>query len=426
MEIGPSISPYLKPELVRLGKPSAVHEDKETARALAEPSERFTVSSAGSLLHTQARSLQKSRSSSRWSSLAKGALAVGGALVAASLGPVSAVVAGTSAAVLAGSAIKDFFSGQAQKKQLNQVNRTQAGIWQANSQDQLSTTDHNKVLAVLQNGATESQVSSKDLDFSERYGPWAVVTGATSGIGKEFAKQLAQAGINPVLVARSGEKLEEVSKELQESFGVQVRTVAADLSNSKDVDRVERETRDLNVGLLINNAGSWVEGEFLKNDVDKETLVHRLNMEAPMRLSSAFGKRLSERGAGGILNVGSALGHVPTAYQANYAGTKAYLNHFTKALAFEMKPSGVDVMIVNPGATKTEGAAHIDQDKMPIKPMSAEAVAAAALGSLGRATEVIPGWQNRLAFGTALRILPQAVSTAIVGSKAAKFMGIER
>jgi short-subunit dehydrogenase len=423
VEIGPSFNTPVLKDLVRLG--ASQPRPLEKQQGTAEPSERFTASSASSLLHTQARSLKKGSSTSRWSGVAKGALAVGTALVAASLGPVSALVAGTAAAVLAGGAVKDLFSAQGQRKQLNQVSRTQAGLWPATSQDQLSPSDNSTVLAVLQNTAAESKVSSERLKFSERYGPWAVVTGATSGIGKEFAKQLAQAGINPVLVARNGEKLEEVAKEL-EGYGVQVRTVAADLSDAKDIERVERETRDLNVGLLINNAGSWVEGEFLKNDVDKEALVHRLNMEAPMRLSSAFGKRLSERGAGGILNVGSALAHVPTAYQANYAGTKAYLNHFTKALAFEMKPSGVDVLVVNPGATKTEGAAHIDQSKMPIKPMSAEAVAASALRSLGKTDEVIPGWRNSLAFGVALRILPQAISTAIVGSQAAKFMGIER
>ena len=353
-------------------------------------------------------------------------MAVGGAALALALSPVSATVALTTAAVLAGLATKDALTVNSRKGELHQVVRTGSSLWQTDPDAPLTADHQNKTLAVLQGTAPSSEVSRDSLTFSERYGPWAVVTGATSGIGKEFAKQLAKEGINPVLVARGGDKLEAVSKEIEEKYGVKVRTVEADLSDPKDVDRVERETRDLNVGLLINNAGSWQEGEFLSNDVDKESFVQRLNMEAPMRLSSAFGKRLAQRGAGGIMNVGSALAHVPTAYQANYAGTKAYLNHFTKALAFEMKPGGVDVMVVNPGATKTEGAAHVDQEKMPIKPMSPEQVATSALRSLGKTTESIPGWQNRLAFGTALRLLPQSISTALVGSKAASFMGIER
>jgi uncharacterized protein len=397
---------------------------QDTPKAL--PTERFTSSEANQKLTTKAREVRGQVTNSKLKSLAKGALAVGGAALALTLGPVSAVIAATSAAVLAGSAVKDAMQVKSQKGHLNQIDRTSANLWQSSSDVQLAQSDQNNVLTLLQGPAAPSDVSNKELDFTERYGPWAVITGATSGIGKEFAKQLAEKGVNPVLVARNGEKLDAVSKEIQEKYGVKVRTVAADLSDVKDIDRVERETRDLNVGLLINNAGAWQEGEFLGNDVDKEAKVQTLNMEAPMRLSQAFGKRLSERGSGGIMNIGSGLAHVPTAYQANYAGTKAYLNHFTKALAFEMKPSGVDVMVVNPGATKTQGTAHQDQEKMPIKPMSPEAVAKSALQSLGKTTESIPGWKNKLAFGTALRILPQSISTGIVGSQAAKFMGIER
>lgn len=425
MEIGPSAGPIRKAVSWLQGEKTRKPETSPSATP-KDPSEQFTASEAGEQLTTRARDVRKNLFRNIERSFAKGAFALGSAALACALGPVSAVVAGTAAAVLATSAARDALQARTDKGHLNQLTRTSSALWQDNGGAELSQNEKSNVLAVLQGPTGADRIDNKKLTFTERYGPWAVITGATSGIGKEFAMQLAEKGINPVLVARSGEKLEAVSAEIKEKYGVDVRTVAADLSDAKDVDRVNRETRDLNVGLLVNNAGGWQEGEFLTNDVDKESLVQRLNMEAPMRLSSAFGKRLAERGAGGIMNVGSALAHVPTAYQANYAGTKAYLNHFTKALEFEMRPTGVDVMVVNPGATKTPGAAHVDQEKMPIKPMSPEAVARSALSSLGKTVESIPGVKNKLAFGTALRILPQWVSTGIVGSQAAKFMGIER
>ena len=425
MEIGPSAGPIRKAvSWLQGGKTRK--PDASPSSPSKDPSEEFTASEAGEQLTTRARDVRKNVFRNIERSFAKGAFALGSAALACALGPVSAVVAGTAAAVLATSAARDALQARTDKGHLNQLTRTSSALWQDNGGAELSQNEKSNVLAVLQGPTDADKIDNKKLTFTERYGPWAVITGATSGIGKEFAMQLAEKGINPVLVARSGEKLEAVSAEIKKKYGVDGRTVTADLSDAKDVDRVDRETRDLNVGLLVNNAGGWQEGEFLSNDVDKESLVQRLNMEAPMRLSSAFGKRLAERGAGGIMNVGSALAHVPTAYQANYAGTKAYLNHFTKALEFEMRPTGVDVMVVNPGATKTPGAAHVDQEKMPIKPLSAEAVAKSALSSLGKTVESIPGVKNKLAFGTALRILPQWVSTGIVGSQAAKFMGIER
>ena len=425
MEIGPSAGPIRKAVSWLQGGETR-KPDASSRPTPKDPSEQFTASEAGEQLTTRARDVRKNVFRNIERSFAKGAFALGSAALACALGPVSAVVAGTAAAVLATSAARDALQARTDKGHLNQLTRTSSALWQDDSGAELSKSQKSDVLALLQGPAGVDKIDNKKLTFTERYGPWAVITGATSGIGKEFAMQLAEKGINPVLVARSGEKLEAVSAEIKEKYGVDVRTVAADLSDAKDVDRVDRETRDLNVGLLVNNAGGWQEGEFLGNDVDKESLVQRLNMEAPMRLSSAFGKRLAARGAGGIMNVGSALAHVPTAYQANYAGTKAYLNHFTKALEFEMRPTGVDVMVVNPGATKTPGAAHVDQEKMPIKPMSPEAVAKSALSSLGKTVESIPGVKNKLAFGTALRILPQWSSTGIVGSQAAKFMGIER
>lgn len=409
------------------GTGASVHAKKsQPAEKVETPTDSFkSAGDVASNLQTKARSLRKSLAGSKLRAIAGGVLAVGAGITAVAVGGPVAIalgaVAATSAVFSAGSSVK----AQGARGELNELTRQNIQLWNQGPDTQIGSRGSGGPLAVFEAQASEAP-SRKNLSFDERYGPWAVVTGASSGIGKEFAKQLAAKGINPVLVARDGKKLEQAAKEIRDEYGVEVRTVAADLSKADDVKRIDSETRDLNVGLLVNNAGIWAEGEFLENDIEKEAMVNRVNMDAPLRLSSAFGKRLTARGAGGILNVASGLAHVPTAYQANYSATKAYLNHLTHALAFEMKPAGIDVMVLNPGATKTEGTAGQDLDRMPIKPLLPQEVVSQALNGLGKKFEVIPGFQNKMAFGVGLRMLPQTISTAIVGSTAAKFMEIER
>ena len=226
MEIGPSAGPIRKAVSWLTGGETKKIAPPQSDTA-SSPTEKFTASEAGQQLTTRARGVRKQISRNLERSLAKGALALGGAALALALGPVSAVVAGTAAAVLAGSAARDALQAGTDKGHLNQLTRTSSGLWQSDSGAELTQNEKSNVLTLLQGPAKTDKVDNKALSFGERYGPWAVITGATSGIGKEFAMQLAEKGINPVLVARSGEKLDAVSKEIKEKYGVDVRTVAA-------------------------------------------------------------------------------------------------------------------------------------------------------------------------------------------------------
>ena len=191
-------------------------------------------------------------------------------------------------------------------------------------------------------------------DLKSHYGPWALITGASSGIGEEFAHQLAAAGLDLILVARRQERLEALAEELGQAYGVATRTVRADLSSTTAVADIADATDDLEVGLLVSNAGSaGGVGSFLKGDDAIEADIVQLNAIAPMRLAYHFGNRMRTRGRGGILFTSSTSAFQPTPYLANYAASKAYLLSLGEALNLELKDHSVDVTVLVPGATKT-------------------------------------------------------------------------
>jgi len=161
--------------------------------------------------------------------------------------------------------------------------------------------------------------------FKQKYGPWALVTGASSGIGTEFARQLAAKGLNVAVAARRKERLATLIREIENKHGVQARAIAVDLTAPDYLETIEAETKDIEIGLLINNAGAGVPGAFLKQDVNDFARVVQLNVTTPMQLAHVFGQKMSHRGQGGMILVSSTSAFSGTPYMANYAGTKAYL-----------------------------------------------------------------------------------------------------
>jgi short-subunit dehydrogenase len=181
----------------------------------------------------------------------------------------------------------------------------------------------------------------------------ALITGASAGLGAEFARQLAAKGTALVLVARREAALEEVAKEAR-AFGVDVEVVVCDLENPQERGRLANSIALRGVDLLVNNAGWGKLGPFVESDVEDALSQVELNVKALVELSLAAAKEFSRRGRGGIINVASTAAFSPLPWFAVYGATKSFVRDFSHALAVELEPMGVRVTSVNPGPTRTE------------------------------------------------------------------------
>lgn len=186
-----------------------------------------------------------------------------------------------------------------------------------------------------------------------RYGPWAVIAGGSEGVGAEFAHQLAAAGLNLVLIARKPQPLDAVA-DICRDQGVEVRTLAADLTEPVAVDHIVEKTADLTVGLLIYNAGANTCSEpFLDGDLADFNRVLELNMNTPMRLVQHYGRKMRNRRRGGILLLGSMAGYMGSVRHTVYGGAKAFGRIFAESLWLELRDYDVDVLELVLGVTRT-------------------------------------------------------------------------
>ena len=252
--------------------------------------------------------------------------------------------------------------------------------------------------------------------FQKKYGPWALVTGASSGIGKEIATELAARGLSVVIVARRKHLLDELKQTLTQKYNVEVRVIQADLTEADAVNRIEAATRDLDLGLIVPNAGVEVSGEFVHTDPQRNNNLAQLNMLAPMQMANVFGRKLAKRGGGGILFTSSGFGYQGIPYVANYAATKAYILTLGEALHVELGRYGVDVTVLSPGLTATAMPANmpIDFKKIPMVAMSPAKVARVGLNALGRKATVVPGLLNKI-YVWENRLIPRTWPVALFG-----------
>ncbi len=231
----------------------------------------------------------------------------------------------------------------------------------------------------------------------------ALVTGASSGIGAEFARQLAARRYDLILVARRKERLEKLAAELAAAHGVRAEALAADLTEDADLKTVEeRVMRDGGIDLLVNNAGFGVLGRFWQTGIEAQDSLHRLHILATMRLTHAALAAMTARDSGAVINVSSVAGFVPAATGSTYGSTKAWINAFTEGLYLELKSrrSAVKVQALCPGFTYSEfhDVAGMDRRAIPGPMwMRAEDVVAASLKGLDRGKLfVVPGWRYKL------------------------------
>ncbi len=193
--------------------------------------------------------------------------------------------------------------------------------------------------------------------------PLALVTGASAGIGKEFCERLAARGYDLIAVARDGNRLEALKRELEQRHGTAVEVFPADLTIDTDVSLVaERLTRSPRLALLVNNAGFGTRGTLADASPALQEAMVRLHTMAPMRLSQAALPVLLQNGKGGIINVSSVASFLYSAGNVNYCATKAYLTTFSEGLAAELAGTGVKVQALCPGFTRSEFHQRMEAD----------------------------------------------------------------
>ena len=239
----------------------------------------------------------------------------------------------------------------------------------------------------------------------ERYGEWALVTGASVGIGAEFARALAREGLSCVLTARREDPLRALASELEQAHGVATRVVVADLADAAGADAVVAAVSDLEIAVLVNNAGVGYVGRFDKQDTERLRAMVQLNCVAPVVLTSRLLPALRERGRGAIVVVGSIAGRQTLPLHGVYSATKAFDLLFGEALSIELRGQGIDVLVVEPGPTATEFQAVAGEIAHYGEPASN--VVRLALESLGRQPSVVSGWFNWLRANAAARLLPR-------------------
>ena len=216
------------------------------------------------------------------------------------------------------------------------------------------------------------------------FGPWAIVTGASSGIGKEFARQLAASGLNLILVARRLPLLEEIGHTLAQEYGIDYRALSLDLSQEGFLEPLEAATKDLDIGLVVSNAGAVNPGAFLSSDEDLLQQMVRLCVIAHLRLAHHFGARLAARGRGGIILLSGMGASQGVPYMANDSATRAYVLTLGETLNVEFQQHHVNVTVLLPAPTQTPLFDKIgfDPKSTPLPPMTVEQCVSEGLAAL--------------------------------------------
>lgn len=253
--------------------------------------------------------------------------------------------------------------------------------------------------------------------FRARYGPWALVAGGSMGMGAAYSRQLAQKGLNVVLVAEAPEPLETLARSLATEYHVDTRAVLADLSAPAMLDVLDAVTRDLEIGLMVYNAAHSVVGRFLDVPLDEKLRMLDVNCRGPLLLCHHYGTRMAARGRGGIIVVASLSGFQGHAMVGTYAATKAFDMVLGEALWEELREHGVDVLAFCPGVTRTP--AFLATNPRPtgrVSPplMDPDDTVAEALAALGRGPTRIAGRTNRLAAFFLHRLLPRRALVALM------------
>lgn len=234
---------------------------------------------------------------------------------------------------------------------------------------------------------------------------WALITGASSGIGKEFAVQLAKKGLNVVLVGRNNQALTEVANEIHSVSNSSSVIVQSDLSKEKDVEALIENLSRFNIDILVNNAGVGLYGDFINHSWEDYESMINLNILALTKLSYHYAKIFSKKNSGGIINIASMAGFMPIPHFSVYAATKSYVYSFSISLWAELKDKNVQVLCVAPGTTETKffERAKMTPAKSMMKPKD---VVEGALKAFEKKQPLyVPGFTNKLSYHLIRRLI---------------------
>lgn len=248
--------------------------------------------------------------------------------------------------------------------------------------------------------------------WTEKYGRWAVVTGASDGIGREMAIWLAKAGMSLVLVARRREILETLAQDLGKRHGIETRVVALDLVDRQAPEALAAQTGDLDVGVLVEAAGFGTSGNFLATVSSDELSMIDVNCRAVVALAHIFAKRFSGKGRGAIVLMSSLVAFQGVPRATTYAATKAFVQTFAEGLRADLSKFRIDVIASAPGPVRSGFESRAD---MRLGAAASPAVVAReTLEAVGRRTTVRPGFLSKLLEGS-LHPLPRWGRVRIMG-----------
>lgn len=250
--------------------------------------------------------------------------------------------------------------------------------------------------------------------FAERYGSWALIAGASEGLGAEFAQQIAERGVNVFLLARRQAALAEVADKIRARTQVEVRTHAVDLGSPSLETELRACTNGLEIGLLVYNAAYSPIGNFLDVSLQDKLQTLDVNCRGPLVLTHLLAQQMVQRGRGGIVLVSSMAGLQGSGLVATYAATKAFDTVLAEGLWNELTRRGIDVLACCAGATETPGYLR-SRPSGKRKPMAPAAVVQETLASLSRGPTLFSGRANRLAAFMMTRLLPKRSAIDVMG-----------